>query len=187
MDLNNFVKVYDNALDTNVCRNILDLSKKETLQRVSNKGYPQFSTFNITVAAEEKQSPSWLKVQNQLVMAIKSYSEQYMKELDCSDFWPAENSLEQIRFIKYECEENDRFDKHVDVLNHESARRFLAIYFYLNDVELGGETDFPNLDMQVKPKEGRCLIYPPSWMFPHSGKAPQSNDKNIIVTYLHYL
>ena len=187
MDLKDYIKIYDDSLDTNICRNIIDLSKKVEAQRVENKGYPQCEIFNITAAAEEENETNWVKVQNSLISTIKNYSEQYMREVGCSDYWPPENSLEQIRLLTYRSEENDRFDPHVDVLNHESSRRFLAIYFYLNDVESGGETYFPALNFSVTPKEGRCLIFPPSWLFPHAGKAPQSNDKNIIVTYLHYL
>lgn len=187
MELKNYVKVYDNALDANVCRNIIDLIKKAKIDRVENKGYPQCDMFNITSAAEDNVETDWIKVQNSLITVIKKYSEQYMKEIGCSDYWPPENSLEQIRYLSYKFEQNDRFDTHVDIVNHDSSRRFLAIYFYLNDVESGGETYFPTTDISVSPKEGRCLIFPPTWMFPHSGKAPLSNDKNIIVTYLHYL
>jgi hypothetical protein len=187
MELKNYVKIYDNALDPNVCRNIIDLIKKAKIDRVENKGYPQCDMFNITSAAEDNVETDWIKVQNSLIAVIKKYSEQYMKEIGCSDYWPPENSLEQIRYLSYKFEQNDRFDTHVDIVNHDSSRRFLAIYFYLNDVESGGETYFSTTDISVSPKEGRCLIFPPTWMFPHSGKAPLSNNKNIIVTYLHYL
>ena len=70
--------------------------------------------------------------------------------------------------------------------DHDSARRFLVLFFYLNDVEEGGETYFQDIDFTVQPKEGRLLIFPPTWMFPHAGLKPVSNDKYIAGTYLHY-
>ena len=71
--------------------------------------------------------------------------------------------------------------------NHDSARRFLAMFFYLNDVDKGGQTYFNNINYKVKAKEGSVLCFPPTWMFPHEGKAPLSGDKWIVGTYLHYL
>ena len=34
------------------------------------------------------------------------------------------------------------------------------MFLYLSDVEEGGETAFPLLDMSVKPKKGRALLWP---------------------------
>lgn len=36
----------------------------------------------------------------------------------------------------------------------------LTIFLYLNDVEAGGGTNFPELDITVMPKKGRVLIWP---------------------------
>jgi len=48
----------------------------------------------------------------------------------------------------------DRFDLHVDVKNYDTARRFLVVFFYLNDDFEGGETVFSQLIMfSIKMKE----------------------------------
>ena len=36
----------------------------------------------------------------------------------------------------------------------------MTIFLYLNDVEAGGGTNFPELDITVMPKKGRVLIWP---------------------------
>lgn len=42
--------------------------------------------------------------------------------------------------------------------------RTLTMFFYLNDVEQGGGTRFPNLNnITVYPKAGRILIWPSIW------------------------
>lgn len=38
--------------------------------------------------------------------------------------------------------------------------RILTFFLYLSDVEEGGETVFTNLNIKVKPKRGRALIWP---------------------------
>ncbi len=77
-------------------------------------------------------------------------------------------------------------------MDHESAKRFLVAFFYLNDVEEGGETGFKynrNQEplLKVKPETGKLLMFPPFWTHPHIGYPPISGTKYIIGTYLHYL
>jgi len=54
-------------------------------------------------------------------------------------------------------------------------------------VEEGGETYFTGIGKCIVPKRGRLLIFPPLWMFPHSGEEVISNTKYILSTYLHYV
>ena len=56
--------------------------------------------------------------------------------------------------------------------------------WYLNDVESGGETDFPQLGLRVSARRGRLLMFPPYWMYQHAGLPPESGDKYILSTYL---
>lgn len=37
---------------------------------------------------------------------------------------------------------------------------FLTRFLYLSDVDEGGETSFPHLNIAVKPKKGRALLWP---------------------------
>jgi|TARA_A100001388_G_scaffold273326_1_gene255051 hypothetical protein len=187
MDLDKYIRVYDNALDINLCRNILLESKKVKMKRWDRSGRPQFNEFNITEYAESTDHPDdiWNVIHNQVIESVKKVSNDYMDEVGCKEQWPYSNALEQVRLKHYEVEKNDRFDRHADVGDHSSARRFLAMFFYLNDVEKGGETEFAH--RKIKPVQGRCLAFPPMWMFPHRGAAPVTEDKYIIGTYLHYV
>ena len=36
----------------------------------------------------------------------------------------------------------------------------MTLFLYLNDVEEGGETSFPELGISVKPKRGNALLWP---------------------------
>lgn len=38
--------------------------------------------------------------------------------------------------------------------------RILTFFLYLSDVEEGGETGFPNLNINVKPRKGSALLWP---------------------------
>mmetsp|Transcript_5862 Transcript_5862/g.5259 ORF Transcript_5862/g.5259 Transcript_5862/m.5259 type:complete len:351 (+) Transcript_5862:37-1089(+) len=45
-------------------------------------------------------------------------------------------------------------------INLACGPRILTFFLYLSDVEEGGETAFPTLDIAVKPKRGRALLWP---------------------------
>ena len=63
--------------------------------------------------------------------------------------------------------------------------RVLTYLWYLNDVLEGGETDFFNGKVQIKPKKGKLILFPASWTFPHCGKMPKSSNKYIITGWIY--
>lgn len=40
-----------------------------------------------------------------------------------------------------------------------SGHRILTMFFYLSDVERGGETDFPNAGLTIQPKKGKMVVW----------------------------
>ena len=80
----------------------------------------------------------------------------------------------------------DEFQTHVDVTNYNSARRFLVFFMYLNNND-GGNTTFPDYDIEIKPEAGKVLVFPPLWTFKHTGEKPINQPKYIIGSYLHYV
>ena len=60
--------------------------------------------------------------------------------------------------------------------------RVLTFIWYLNDVEVGGETEF--LNFKIKPTAGKLLLFPATWTYPHKGNMPISNDKFIVTGWI---
>ena len=107
--------------------------------------------------------------------------------------WPETYGYEAIRIKRYLNNDYDRFDPHVDVIDHNSSRRFLSFFIYLNDVDEGGETEFVNINKagtyipyKIQPKRGRLLMFPPMWPWVHAGRIPISGKKYLINSYCHY-
>lgn len=71
-----------------------------------------------------------------------------------------------------------------DVSGTAILRRVLFWSFYLNDVELGGETEFLYQGMKVQARAGRLLIAPSGFTHTHRGNVPRSSDKYIITSWL---
>ena len=74
---------------------------------------------------------------------------------------PEANS-EYLQLLRYST--GQFYRTHHDYIGHHVQRpsgpRILTAFLYLNDVEAGGGTNFPDLDLTVMPKKGRVLLWP---------------------------
>ena len=80
----------------------------------------------------------------------------------------------------------NQFSNHADNWNAPTATRQVSVIAYLNDVDLGGETEFTGLGLEIKPVKGSILLFPSNFLYMHKGKEPLSNNKYIIVTWVHF-
>jgi prolyl 4-hydroxylase len=96
---------------------------------------------------------------------------------------PNSPKLADLILKRYRPDGEERFEPHFDSIN-EVCNRYLVLLWYLNDVDQGGETRFPQMGLEVQARAGRLLMFPPYWMYQHEGLPPQSGDKHIISTYL---
>lgn len=71
-----------------------------------------------------------------------------------------------------------------DAVEDVCSNRVLGVIIYLNDVEVGGGTRFPEHDYTVDARTGRIAMFPTYWTHPHAGMVPISGDKWIVSTFL---
>jgi prolyl 4-hydroxylase len=88
-------------------------------------------------------------------------SNQVHQKLDDLTMLPRGNG-EYLQLLKYEV--GQFYGDHHDYIEMDVERpqgvRLLTVFLYLNDVEAGGGTNFPLLDITVMPKKGRVLVWP---------------------------
>lgn len=94
--------------------------------------------------------------------------------------------VEHPNIFGYAPDGKDHFHQHADCWNPESSTRQVSIIVYLTDVDEGGETKFPKYGLTVKPKARQALVFPSSWQYEHLALPPKSNEKIILVSWLHY-
>ena len=103
MELREYIKVYDDIVDPNVCKNAIELfSKDASVVRLEK---PQMSSLNITVRSEKDKDHDWSVVQSESIMEIKACAQHYAMEVKVDKYWPTQNSLEQIKMHKFSVEE----------------------------------------------------------------------------------
>ena len=181
--LNDLVKIFPHTIKPKTCRKLIEIyeENKSSHERLDNDRRPNFTQLNFTNI--HRNNREYANIHQSIVSIIKQKRDEYFEFVHRRCF-PDTHQLEFIRIKKYENNGEDEFDTHVDVIDHSSAKRYLAYLWYLNDIEEGGETNFDGLT--IRPESGKLLVFPPMWMFPHNGKPPVSEPKYIMSTYLHY-
>lgn len=174
------IQIYENVLTDKLCKELIDYFENNPNEQeyIDNQGTPTFTQLNLTKNIKDIES-----IHNILVKTVLEYRNKYYQLFD-KNLFPLSHAFEEFRIKRYNIGGSERFDTHVDVSDYPSARRFLSFFWYLNDVETGGETVFT--DYTIKPSTGKLVIFPPMWMYPHKGNPPKSGSKYILGTYLHY-
>lgn len=189
-DVRDFITVYDNVLSEKMCQQLIDkfeshsaLQSEERNQLNSLDWRMQFNQINLSEHIEFSEENDVLK--QLFFKAISVYKNEHNI---LPQQWPETFKLEPIRMKRYLPNSNDGFDSHVDVTDYASARRFLVFFIYLNDGFKGGETDFVQLQAQVKPKQGRLIMFPPMWNWLHQANSVKGQQpKYIVGSYMHYV
>ena len=182
-DLRHYVRVYDDALPSTWCTRLL-------------KGFDALSAHQARNGRELRaglEDSAWTELnvsrhgdpltagffRSRIDEALARYNADVQLDLPI----PNSPAFADLVLKRYRPNTAERFQLHFDAINHLS-NRYLVLLWYLNDVEHGGGTRFPRLDIEITARAGRLLMFPPYWMYQHEGLPPQSGDKYILSTYL---
>lgn len=182
-DLRHFIRVYDDALPATWCARLL-------------KGFDALSAHQARNGRELRaglEESAWTELNvtrhgDPLTAGffrgrINEALARYNADLNLDIPVPNSAAFADLVLKRYRPNSAERFQLHFDAINHLS-NRYLVMLWYLNDVERGGATRFPRLDIEVTARAGRLLVFPPYWMYQHEGLPPESGDKYILSTYL---
>jgi len=184
----NYIAEYDNALDAQLCDDLIIFFNKSKNKKegVTLNGLNKNTKHTTDLHFSYEQNDEFIQYADKVLFEkTNKYIQMYLYEmsvLDCGETYRDHGY--QIQFYK----KNEGFyayhdDKHIDLANREY--RILTYLYYLNDVEEGGETEFYNGKIKIKPKKGKLLLFPASWLFPHCGMIPISNDKYILTGWFY--
>jgi uncharacterized protein (UPF0262 family) len=98
----------------------------------------------------------------------------------------------------YDLYEPTYFNEGFNVLKYQTGQEYKAHYdggtptarsispiLYLNDDYEGGEIEFVNFDIKIKPEAGMLVIFPASYPYAHIAHPVTKGTKYAIVTWLH--
>jgi len=177
--LTDWIRVYDNAMPDQLCDELIKWSEDPS----TNKGYHNEAWRRCQEVGGVDFTSHWEPVKN----IFSDFYHRYRNEIS-SGILSRANAIEAPNIFRYDVnpERPNVFNSHADNWESSTASRQVSIILYLNDVAEGGATSFDDLNLAVSPKKGRLLFFPSFYTYMHQGKAPISNAKHIMVSWVHY-
>jgi len=182
-DDNYDVIIIDQFLTNNECDELVEYSKKQQL--ITSETLGEYG--NIT-SDYRKSEQLWITDnQHQIAKKISDFCESILD-------LPKKN-MESLQLVKYDV--SGYFKEHYDAepdktKNNNIKDRAHTFIVYLNNVEEGGETRFPNLDVNIKPKKGTAIYF--KTLLPngvllkkslHQGMPIIRGEKYIVNKWIH--
>jgi prolyl 4-hydroxylase len=185
-DLRRYIRIYDHDLDARLCQQMI----------ASFTGLQRFHRQNGRGVRDGLENSAWTELnvsrlsdaafQGMFRKLIDRALERYNRDIELAIPIPNTPLTSELILKRYRPGQQERFQLHFDAIHHV-ANRYLVLLWYLNDVDQGGETRFPQLEVTVEARAGRLLMFPPYWMYQHEGLPPTSGDKYIVSTYLLFM
>jgi hypothetical protein len=100
--------------------------------------------------------------------------------------------LGHINLQKYQAGRGGYHHWHSELYPHpsdprqDSLHRVLVFMYYLNDVQVGGETEFLYQGKKLAPRAGSLVLFPTDFTHTHRGRVPESADKYILTSWVLY-
>jgi hypothetical protein len=180
--LDRFVRVYDDALPATLCQRMIEsFGALERFQRPNGEGrragleHSRWTELDIGPLSDAG-------FRTMLLANMHAHLDRYVADIGLTIPVPPTQRTSEFIIKRYRSGGEEHFQPHFDSLG-DVSNRYLVFLWYLNDVEEGGETAFVDFGVEVKPKAGRLLMFPPYWMFQHAGREPVSGDKYILSSY----
>ena len=187
----NHIQIYDNALSKESCRGIIKyLDNHPDIEEghyMDVNGFESNKTgqdirnandliFSYSVLRQSFNSlPSCL---NMLVPTLVKGVTEYKKKFPFLNELSTWDLVNDINIQKFNGEEDGYFVRHCEADGRYSGR-MLTWMIYLNNAKCGTRFYHPRKD--VKAKEGRLVIWPADWTYPHSGITPNKGEKYLMT------
>ena len=155
-----WVITFENFITVDECRHLIDLGYKSNYKRSEDVGHAlPDGTFTAKKSETRTSENAWCSSSNgcRNDTVVTRIHDRIAKVTGVAP----ENS-EDFQVLKYE--PGQFYRAHHDYIPHHRDRRcgprILTFFLYLSDVDEGGATNFPKLEIAVKPKAGRALLWP---------------------------
>lgn len=146
----------------------IGLGKHQDIRTNKHLGVTQFGRIN--------NDPVFQNVHNQFNLLLLAATIPYNRRYQISEpFWHEDYNL-----LKYTGDQ--QYHRHYD--GSTRSGRVLSAICYLNDNYEGGELEFPNFGIKIKPQAGMLLLFPSNYAYAHIAHPVISGLKYALVTWI---
>ena len=150
--------------------------KAEIIGHGVKQDYRANKTMAVSKQANINNNLALQNIHNQFYTMLLSTSIPYAEKFGLvEDLWH-----EGYNMLKYEG--GDEYKAHYDSNTH--IGRVISAVCYLNDDYEGGELEFVNFGITIKPEKGTLLLFPSNYAYTHIAHPIRKGTKYALVTWL---
>lgn len=188
---NNLIYENPHCLPRELCETIINFFEEEGDARykgiVMSGVYEEIKNTLDFIIPNDGENKKWERINNVLIKSLKTNIDLYLKHIndkyEISICDSTKISIEPFLIQKYK-KGVGKYEYHNDFQLRDTDYRILTFLWYLNNITEGGETEFFG-DIKITPEDGKLIIFPANWTFPHCGKMPLSSDKYIVTGWVY--
>jgi len=170
MDLRDYVRIYDNFLEANVCKNLIEkLSENDKweLHQFYNSETKQNIRFDKELSVLDPDIPETREIDEKISVAIRQYFYDWHGMMD--KWYGGWNGYTKVRYNRYDV--GTKMKLHCDHIHSmfDGERKgipTLSVLGSLNNDYEGGELIFWEKE-KIELKTGQIMIFPSNFMYPH--------------------
>lgn len=150
--------------------------RAETIGQGTNQNLRTNYNLGITQSAETQNSLVAQNIHNQMYMLLLASTIPYAKKHDIDTMYH-----EGYNMLKYSG--GQEYKAHAD--GTTGTGRAISAIVYLNNEFEGGEVEFVNFGIKIKPEPGMLLLFPSTYPYTHIAHPVTSGTKYALVTWIH--
>ena len=193
MFMQDFIKTWDNELDTEYCQTVIDYYNQQQGTRIlnrqtANEQAPKMNKDG-SMLYDEGETGTFALSMNKILQpyydAIHRCVDDYVSEFG---IFENVNPIQLSHSIKIQhTRPSEGYHVwHCEHASRDTGQRALLAMVYLNNVDQGGETEFLYQSRRIEAQTGRVMFCPAGYTHTHRGNPPLSGDKYAITTWLEF-
>ncbi len=178
-----FIYEFQNSLSEDECNQIIDKFEDSKEDHYKGRVGQNFTeNFDIKKSTDMVISgkKDWKDFDTLFFTSLSKALSAVKKEFDFFS-----GPFKDIGYAVQRTNPGEYFHWHIDSGSHQFSDRQLVAIWYLNNVDgPGGETEFLNQNVKIKPETGKLILFPPFWTHEHRGVTLEKGIKYIATTWI---
>jgi hypothetical protein len=150
--------------------------RAETIGDGINQNARTNFNLNATYLAQSTNNPIVANIHNQFYTLLLATTIPYAKHFGINDSFYHEH----YNVLRYRS--GQEYKSHYD--GGSDTGRCVSAICYLNDNFSGGEVEFTNFNIKIKPEPGMLILFPSNYAYSHIAHPVTSGTKYAVVTWI---
>tara|TARA_B100001971_G_C18112194_1_gene494813 strand:- start:341 stop:934 length:594 start_codon:yes stop_codon:yes gene_type:complete len=178
-----FIFEFTDTVNTDNCNDIIkrfEDSKSEHYQGRVGQNFTEQKDIKRSTDMVISGKNNWKDIDELLFTSLSKALSSIKKEFEFFN-----GPFKDVGYAIQRTNPDEYYHWHIDGGSHQFSDRQLVAIWYLNDVNgPGGETEFINQNVKIKPEIGKLILFPPFWTHEHRGVKLQKGVKYIATTWV---